>query len=68
MEIKCIADGGAYASDESICHLAFGSAGQQGPYYCENVKTDVYAAYTNNNYPERCADSDRRKLILPLNQ
>jgi len=21
-----------------------------GPYYCENVKTDVYAVYTNNNY------------------
>jgi CO/xanthine dehydrogenase Mo-binding subunit len=21
-----------------------------GPYYCDNVKTDVYAAYTNNNY------------------
>jgi CO/xanthine dehydrogenase Mo-binding subunit len=21
-----------------------------GPYYCDNVKTDVYAVYTNNNY------------------
>jgi CO/xanthine dehydrogenase Mo-binding subunit len=21
-----------------------------GPYYCENVKTDVFAVYTNNNY------------------
>jgi CO/xanthine dehydrogenase Mo-binding subunit len=49
MEIRCIADGGAYASMSSF--VTWRSVVQAtGPYYCENVKTDVYAAYTNNNY------------------
>jgi CO/xanthine dehydrogenase Mo-binding subunit len=49
MEIKCIADGGAYASMSPF--VTWRSVVQAtGPYYCENVKTDVYAAYTNNTY------------------
>jgi len=49
MEIKCIADGGAYASMSPF--VTWRSVVQAtGPYYCENVKTDIYAAYTNNNY------------------
>ncbi len=49
MEIRCIADGGAYASMSQF--VTWRSVVQAtGPYYCENVKTDVYAAYTNNNY------------------
>ena len=49
MEISCIADGGAYASMSPF--VTWRSVVQAtGPYYCENVKTDVYAVYTNNNY------------------
>jgi CO/xanthine dehydrogenase Mo-binding subunit len=49
MESRCIADGGAYASMSPF--VTWRSVVQAtGPYYCENVKTDVYAAYTNNNY------------------
>ncbi len=49
MEIKCIADGGAYASMSQF--VTWRSVVQAtGPYYCEHVKTDVYAVYTNNNY------------------
>jgi CO/xanthine dehydrogenase Mo-binding subunit len=49
MEIKCLADGGAYASMSQF--VTWRSVVQAtGPYYCENVKTDVYAVYTNNNY------------------
>jgi CO/xanthine dehydrogenase Mo-binding subunit len=49
MEIKCIADGGAYASMSPF--VTWRSVVQAtGPYYCDNVKTDVYAVYTNNNY------------------
>jgi CO/xanthine dehydrogenase Mo-binding subunit len=49
MEIRCIADGGAYASMSQF--VTWRSVVQAtGPYICENVKTDVYAAYTNNNY------------------
>ena len=49
MEIRCIADGGAYASMSPF--VTWRSVVQAtGPYYCENVSTDVYAAYTNNNY------------------
>jgi CO/xanthine dehydrogenase Mo-binding subunit len=49
MEIKCIADGGAYASMSPF--VTWRSVVQAtGPYYCENAKTDVYAVYTNNNY------------------
>ncbi len=49
MEIKIYADGGAYASMSQF--VTWRSVVQAtGPYYCENVKTDVYAAYTNNNY------------------
>jgi CO/xanthine dehydrogenase Mo-binding subunit len=49
MEIRCIADGGAYASMSQF--VTWRSVVQAtGPYYCDNVKTDVYAVYTNNNY------------------
>lgn len=49
MEIKCIADGGAYASMSPF--VTWRSVVQAtGPYRCKNVKTDVYAVYTNNNY------------------
>ncbi len=49
MEIRCIADGGAYASMSPF--VTWRSVVQAtGPYTCENVNTDVYAAYTNNSY------------------
>jgi CO/xanthine dehydrogenase Mo-binding subunit len=49
MEIRVVADGGAYASMSPF--VTWRSVVQAtGPYYCENVKTDVYTAYTNNNY------------------
>ena len=49
MESKCIADGGAYASMSPF--VTWRSVVQAtGPYDCENVRTDVYAVYTNNNY------------------
>ncbi len=49
MEQRCIADGGAYASMSPF--VTWRSVVQAtGPYHCENVKTDVYAVYTNNNY------------------
>ncbi len=49
MEIRCIADGGAYASMSPF--VTWRSVVQAtGPYRCENVRTDVYAVYTNNNY------------------
>jgi CO/xanthine dehydrogenase Mo-binding subunit len=49
MEMKIIADGGAYASMSPF--VTWRSAVQAtGPYRCANVKTDVYAVYTNNNY------------------
>lgn len=49
MEIRCIADGGAYASMSPF--VTWRSVVQAtGPYRCENVRTDVYAVYTNNTY------------------
>jgi CO/xanthine dehydrogenase Mo-binding subunit len=49
MESRIIADGGAYASMSQF--VTWRSVVQAtGPYYCDNVKTDVFAAYTNNNY------------------
>jgi len=49
MEIRCVADGGAYASMSPF--VTWRSVVQAtGPYHCPNVKTDVYAVYTNNNY------------------
>ena len=49
MDIRCIADGGAYSSMSPF--VTWRSVVQAtGPYYCENVRTDVYAAHTNNNY------------------
>lgn len=49
MEIRCIADGGAYASQSPF--VTWRSVVQAtGPYECANVKTDIYAVYTNNNY------------------
>jgi CO/xanthine dehydrogenase Mo-binding subunit len=49
MEMRIVADGGAYASMSPF--VTWRSVVQAtGPYVCENVKTDVYAAYTNNNY------------------
>ena len=48
MEIRCVADGGAYASMSPF--VTWRSVVQAtGPYHCENVKTDVFAVYTNNN-------------------
>lgn len=49
MEIKIVADGGAYSSMtafvtwRSVVHAT-------GPYRVPHVKTDVYGAYTNNTY------------------
>ena len=49
MAIKAVADGGAYASMSPF--VTWRSVVQAtGPYYCSNVKTDIYAAYTNNNF------------------
>jgi CO/xanthine dehydrogenase Mo-binding subunit len=49
MEARCVADGGAYSSMSPF--VTWRSVVQAtGPYYCDNVKTDVFAAYTNNNY------------------
>ncbi len=49
MEIKIIADGGAYTSMSPF--VTWRSVVQAaGPYHCENIKTDVYAAFTNNNF------------------
>lgn len=49
MEIRCLADGGAYASMSPF--VTWRSVVQAtGPYRCSHVKTDVYAVYTNNNY------------------
>lgn len=49
MEIRCIADGGAYASMSPF--VTWRSVVQAtGPYTCEHVSTDVYAVYTNNTY------------------
>jgi CO/xanthine dehydrogenase Mo-binding subunit len=49
MSARCIADGGAYASMSPF--VTWRSVVQAtGPYYCDNVQTDVYAVYTNNNY------------------
>jgi CO/xanthine dehydrogenase Mo-binding subunit len=49
MEIRCIADGGAYASMSPF--VTWRSVVQAtGPYDCANVATEVYAVYTNNNY------------------
>jgi CO/xanthine dehydrogenase Mo-binding subunit len=49
MSIRCVADGGAYSSMSPF--VTWRSVVQAtGPYLCENVRTDVYAVYTNNNY------------------
>jgi len=49
MTIRCIADGGAYSSMSPF--VTWRSVVQAtGPYHCENVQTDVFAVYTNNNY------------------
>jgi CO/xanthine dehydrogenase Mo-binding subunit len=49
MEIRIVADGGAYASMSPF--VTWRSVVQAtGPYHCPNVKTDVFAVYTNNNY------------------
>lgn len=49
MEINIVADGGAYASMSPF--VTWRSVVQAtGPYICPNVKTDVYAFYTNNTY------------------
>ncbi|MGA9115615.1 MAG: xanthine dehydrogenase family protein molybdopterin-binding subunit [Bacteroidota bacterium] len=49
MRIRCVADGGAYASMSPF--VTWRSVVQAaGPYRCENVETDVYAVYTNNTY------------------
>lgn len=49
IEARIVADGGAYASMSPF--VTWRSAVQAtGPYDCPNVKTDVYAVYTNNVY------------------
>jgi len=49
MEIKIVADAGAYAATSPF--VTWRSVVQAtGPYSVPNVKTDVYAAYTNNCY------------------
>jgi len=49
MEIKAVADGGAYTSMSPF--VTWRSVVQAaGPYHCANVKTDIYAAFTNNNF------------------
>ncbi|MCX6350039.1 MAG: xanthine dehydrogenase family protein molybdopterin-binding subunit, partial [Candidatus Aureabacteria bacterium] len=49
MEIKIVADGGAYASMTPF--VTWRSVVQAtGPYRVPHVKTDVYGAYTNNVY------------------
>ena len=49
MEIRCVADGGAYACQSPF--VTWRSVVQAtGPYRCENVETDVYGVYTNNVY------------------
>lgn len=49
MEIRCVADAGAYASMSPF--VTWRSVVQAtGPYRCDNVRTDVYAVYTNNTY------------------
>jgi len=49
MEIRVLADGGAYASMSPF--VTWRSVVQAtGPYDCANVATDVYAVYTNNTY------------------
>lgn len=49
MEIKAIADGGAYCSMSPFVTWRW-VVQAAGPYHCPNVKTDIYAAYTNNNF------------------
>ncbi len=49
MQIKAVADGGAYASMSPF--VTWRSVVQAtGPYHCPHVQTDIFAAYTNNNY------------------
>ena len=49
MEIKIIADAGAYAATSQF--VTWRSVVQAtGPYVVPHVKTDIYAAYTNNCY------------------
>jgi len=49
MRIRAVADAGAYASmSPFVTYRSVVQAG--GPYRCENVWTDVHAAYTNNPY------------------
>jgi len=49
MEIRVVADGGAYASMSPF--VTWRSAVQAcGPYDCPRVRADVYAVYTNNTY------------------
>jgi CO/xanthine dehydrogenase Mo-binding subunit len=49
MEIRCVADAGAYAATSPF--VTWRSVVQAtGPYRCEHVKTDIYAVYTNNTY------------------
>ena len=49
MEIRMLADAGGYASQSPF--VTWRSTVQAtGPYVVENVKTDIYAAFTNNTY------------------
>jgi CO/xanthine dehydrogenase Mo-binding subunit len=49
MEVRMLADAGGYASQSPF--VTWRSTVQAtGPYVVENVKTDIYAAFTNNTY------------------
>ena len=49
MEVRMLADAGGYASQSAF--VTWRSTVQAtGPYVVENVKTDIYAAFTNNTY------------------
>jgi len=49
MEVRMLADAGGYAS-QSLFVTWRSTVQATGPYVVENVKTDVYAAFTNNTY------------------
>ncbi len=64
IETRIVADAGAYASMSPF--VTWRSVVQAtGPYECPNVSTDVYAVYTNNATPARCAVSVRPRSTSP---
>ena len=49
MEVRMLADAGGYAS-QSLFVTWRSTVQATGPYVVDNVKTDIYAAFTNNTY------------------